>query len=151
MLAVCSFDMLFTYVVTGWEGAVHDSRVLTTQLEDPNSGFPHPPPERCFGVLKARFPILRFMTNFSLVRQREIAMCCCVLHNFIKLHNRDDPLFHRFGVNGVMPPPDSDDEDNTASSSGTAANPHGYGRNDENFANSMRDHIMIQMYLHYNM
>ncbi len=44
MLAVCSFDILFTYVVTGWEGAVHDSRVLTTQLEDPNSGFPHPPP-----------------------------------------------------------------------------------------------------------
>ena len=44
MLAVCSFDMLFTYVVMGWEGAVHDSRVLTTQLEDPNSGFPHPPP-----------------------------------------------------------------------------------------------------------
>ncbi|KAL5567609.1 hypothetical protein UlMin_024184 [Ulmus minor] len=206
MLAVCSFDMLFTYVVTGWEGAVHDSRVLTTQLEDPNSGFPHPPPgkyylvdsgysnkpgylapfrnvpyhlrdarrrggringptelfnyrhaslrnciERCFGVLKARFPILRFMTNFSLVRQREIAMCCCVLHNFIKLHNRDDPLFQRFGVDGVMPPPDSDDEDNTASSSGTAANPHGYGGNDENLANSMRDHIMIQMYLHYNM
>ncbi|KAL5582016.1 hypothetical protein UlMin_014458 [Ulmus minor] len=201
MLAVCSFDMLFTYVVTGWEGAVHDSRVLTTQLEDPNSGFPHPPPgihrlifvvlfdlliklimslpilvlynrvgkyylvdsgysnkpgylapfQRCFGVLKARFPILRFMTNFSLVRQREIAMCCCVLHNFIKLHNRDDPLFQRFGVDGVMPPPDSDDEDNTASSSGIAANPHGYGGNDENLANSMRDHIMIQMYLHYNM
>ena len=36
--------MLFTYVVTGWEGAVPDSRVLTTQLEDPTSGFPHPPP-----------------------------------------------------------------------------------------------------------
>ena len=35
--------MLFTYVVTGWEGAVHDSRVLITQLEDPTLGFPHPP------------------------------------------------------------------------------------------------------------
>ncbi|KAL5570347.1 hypothetical protein UlMin_026922 [Ulmus minor] len=115
---VCSLDMLFTYVVTGWEGAVHDSRVLTTQLEDPNSGFPHPPAgkaqlivdsggingptelfnyrhaslrnciERCFGVLKARFPILQYMTNFSLIRQREIAMCFCVLYNFIRLHNR---------------------------------------------------------------
>ncbi|KAL5559224.1 hypothetical protein UlMin_035435 [Ulmus minor] len=116
--------MLFTYVVMGWEGAVHDSRVLTTQLEDPNLGFPHPPLgkyylvdsgysnklgylapfpnipyhlrdarrrggqingptelfnyrhaslrnciERCFGVLKARFPILRLMTSFFLVRQ----------------------------------------------------------------------------------
>ncbi|KAL5550347.1 hypothetical protein UlMin_000523 [Ulmus minor] len=80
MLAVCSFDMLFTYVVTGWEGAVHDSRVLTTQLEDPNLGFPHPPPggringptelfnyrhaslrnciERCFGFLSFQKPEL---------------------------------------------------------------------------------------------
>ena len=78
-------------------------------------------------------------------------MCCCVLHNFIKLHNRDDPLFHRFSVDGVMPPPDSDDEDNIVSSSGTATNPRGYGGNDENLANTMRDHIMIQMYLYYNM
>ena len=42
MLAICSFDMLFTYVVTGWEGAFHDSRVLITQIKYPNSGFPHP-------------------------------------------------------------------------------------------------------------
>ncbi|KAL5577452.1 hypothetical protein UlMin_019151 [Ulmus minor] len=175
MLAICSFDMLFTYVVIGWEGAVHDSRVLTTQLEDPTSSFPHPPPgkyylvdsgysnkpgflapfrnvpyhlrdarrraggingptelfnyrhvslrnciERCFGVLKARFPILRYMTNFSLIRQREIAMCCCVLHNFIRLHNRGDPLFDKYGVDGVMPPCDSDSDDDAPSSSGTA-------------------------------
>ncbi|KAL5547121.1 hypothetical protein UlMin_006808 [Ulmus minor] len=155
MLAICSFDMLFTYIVTGWEGAVDDSRVLTTQLEDPTSGFPHPPPgkyylvdsgysnkpgflapfrnipyhlrdarrraggingptelfnyrhaslrnciEKCFGVLKARFPILRYMTNFSLIRQWEIAICCCVLHNFIRLHNCGDPLFDRYGVDG---------------------------------------------------
>ena len=40
-MAACSFD---TYMVTGWEGAVHDARVLTTVLEDPTSGFSHPPP-----------------------------------------------------------------------------------------------------------
>ncbi|KAL5578857.1 hypothetical protein UlMin_011299 [Ulmus minor] len=205
MLAICSFDMLFTYVVTGWEGAVHDSRVLTTQLEDPTSGFPHPPPgkyylvdsgysnkpgflapfrnvpyhlrdarrraggingptelfnyrhaslrnciERCFGVLKARFPILRYMTNFSLIRQREIAMCCCVLHNFIRLHNRGDPLFDRYGVDGVMPPPDSDSDDDAPSSSGTTRGEGANSRNDNNFANDMRDRIMFEMYLNNN-
>ncbi|KAL5554275.1 hypothetical protein UlMin_041676 [Ulmus minor] len=205
MLAICSFDMLFTYVVTGWEGAIHDSRVLTTQLEDPTSGFPHPPPgkyylvdsgysnkpgflapfsnvpyhlrdtrrraggingptelfnyrhaslrnciERCFGVLKARFPILRYMTNFSLIRQREIAMCCFVLHNFIRLHNRGDPLFDRYGVDGVMPPSDSDSDDDAPSSSGTARDQGANSRNDNNFANDMRDRIMLEMYLNYN-
>lgn len=235
MLAMCSFDMLFTFVVTGWEGAVHDSRVLTTQLEDPNSGFPHPPPglyvlifsvlfnlltkyitsltiftlytcvekyylvdygysnkpgylasfrnipyhlqdawrrgggingptelfnyrhaslrnciEKCFGVLKTRFLILWYMTNFSLIRQREIAMWSCVLHNFIKLHNRDDPLFGRFGVDGVMPPPDSDDEDDAPSSSGITGNQGLYGGNDDDLANGMRDHMMFQMYLNHN-
>ena len=40
-MAACSFDMLFTYVVIGWEGAVHNARVLTIVLEDPTSGFPH--------------------------------------------------------------------------------------------------------------
>ena len=43
-MAACSFDMLFTYMVIGWEGAVHDVRVLTNVLEDPTSGFPHLPP-----------------------------------------------------------------------------------------------------------
>ncbi|KAL5547778.1 hypothetical protein UlMin_003009 [Ulmus minor] len=210
MLAVCSFDMLFTYVVTGWEGSVHDSRVLTTQLEDPNSSFPHPPPGIPRFIFVVLFDLLiklimslpilvlynrvgkyylvdsgysnkpGYLAPFrnipyhlrdarirggringpteemlwsikGKIPYSSIAMCCCVLHNFIKLHNRDDPLFHRFGVDGVMPPPDSDDEDNTTSFSGTAANPHGYRGNDKNFANTMWDHIMIQMYLHYNM
>ena len=106
--------------------------------------------ERCFGVLKARFPILRYMTNFSLIRQREIAMCCCVLHNFIRLHNRGDPLFDRYGVDGVMPPSDSDSDDDAPSSSGTARDQGANSRNDNNFANDMRDRIMFEMYLNYN-
>ncbi|KAL5580016.1 hypothetical protein UlMin_012458 [Ulmus minor] len=147
MLAVCSFDMLFTYVVTGWEGAVHDSRVLTTQLEDPNSGFPHPPP----GI-----PRLIFVVLFDLLIKLIMSLPILVLYNRVgKYYLVDSGYSNKPGYlapfHGVMPPPDSDDEDNTASSSGTTANPHGYGGNDENFANSMRDHIMIQMYLHYNM
>ena len=74
MLAVCSFDMLFTYVVTGWEGAVHDSRVLTTQLEDPNSGFPHPPP----GIHRLIFVVL-----FDLLIKLIMSVPILVLYNCV--------------------------------------------------------------------
>ncbi|CAI9302453.1 unnamed protein product [Lactuca saligna] len=40
--------------------------------------------ERAFGVLKTRFPILKRMKPFPFVTQRNIAMACLVLHNFIK-------------------------------------------------------------------
>ena len=59
------------------------------------------------------------MTNFSLIKQREIVMCYYVLHNFIKLHNMGDLLFDRYGVDEIMPDLDSDDEDDAPSSSGT--------------------------------
>jgi len=33
VLAVCSFDMRFTYVLAGWEGSAHDGRVLQNAYE----------------------------------------------------------------------------------------------------------------------
>ena len=81
--------------------------------------------ERCFSVLNARFPILRYMTNFYLIRQREIAICCCVLHNFIKLHNQGDLLFDRYRVGGVMSHSDFNSENDATSSSGTTQNQGG--------------------------
>ena len=47
--------------------------------------------ERCFGVLKVRFLILRDMHNYSLHKQCLIA--CCVLHNSIRRENASDRLF----------------------------------------------------------
>ena len=35
--------------------------------------------ERCFGVLKARFPVLTGMHSFSISRQRLIVTACCAL------------------------------------------------------------------------
>jgi hypothetical protein len=29
ILAVCNFDMQFVYILAGWEGSAHDSRVLS--------------------------------------------------------------------------------------------------------------------------
>ena len=40
ILAACSFDMKFTYILAGWEGSAHDSRVLQSTLSDLDLG-PH--------------------------------------------------------------------------------------------------------------
>ncbi|KAL5567113.1 hypothetical protein UlMin_030277 [Ulmus minor] len=124
MLAICSFDMLFTYVVTGWEGAVHDSRVLTTQIEDPTSGFPHPP---AAGGINGPTDLFNY---------RHASLRNCIERCFC--------------VDGVMPPSDFDSDDDSPSSSGTTRDQGANSGNDSNFANDMRDRIIFEMYLNYN-
>ena len=58
--------------------------------------------ERCFGVLKARFPILKLMPNYPLKRQRQIPIACCVLHNFIRKEARRDRMFEEFQVEDMI-------------------------------------------------
>ena len=50
--------------------------------------------ERCFGILKACFPILSSMSNLKLLRWRYIISACCAMHNFICINSRSDELFH---------------------------------------------------------
>ncbi|XP_023762272.1 uncharacterized protein LOC111910668 [Lactuca sativa] len=125
VLAICDFNMMFTFVVAVWEGIAHDSRILSEALANPHAPFPLPPPdkyylcdaayanvrgfmapyrnaklrnviERSFGVLKARFPVLKRMAPFSLVTQRNITLACFVLHNFIRREGLHDEYFARY-------------------------------------------------------
>ena len=50
--------------------------------------------EQCFGMLKARFLILNEMQFFSQFRKRLIVTACCALHNFIRMYNWMDEMFH---------------------------------------------------------
>ena len=43
VMAVCDFDMRFTFVVAGWPGSVHDTRVWVDAMVEYNN-YPHPPP-----------------------------------------------------------------------------------------------------------
>ena len=43
VLAVCDFDMRFTFVLARWPGSVHDMRVFNDALTKYNHVFPHPP------------------------------------------------------------------------------------------------------------
>ncbi|XP_020253243.1 putative nuclease HARBI1 isoform X1 [Asparagus officinalis] len=151
MMCACSFDMRFTFVMSGWEGSANDSRIFLECISNPANKFPMPPArkyylvdsgytnmpgflspyrgeryhlndyrgqnlppqgtrelfnylhsslrnviERCFGVLKKRFPILRDMPSYSLRKQKYIALACCVIHNVIRMHDSGDPLFVEF-------------------------------------------------------
>ena len=43
VLAICDFDMRFTFVVLGWPGSVHDMRVFNDAIQKYGDKFPHPP------------------------------------------------------------------------------------------------------------
>jgi hypothetical protein len=46
ILAICDFDMRFTYVSVGQSGAVHDTTVLYNAMKLDKNFFPHPPKGR---------------------------------------------------------------------------------------------------------
>ncbi|KAK8916690.1 hypothetical protein KSP39_PZI022577 [Platanthera zijinensis] len=48
VMAVCDFNMCFTFVLAGWEGSTHDSRIFHRALMDPSYNFPYPPPGKTF-------------------------------------------------------------------------------------------------------
>ncbi|XP_062080617.1 uncharacterized protein LOC133785388 [Humulus lupulus] len=49
--------------------------------------------ERCFGVLKARFPILKQMPSYDLRIRKYIVIACCGIHNFIRINAEADVYF----------------------------------------------------------
>ena len=48
VMAVCDFDMIFRFVIVGWEGTTHDSRVLTETICIPQHNFPMSPSGKYF-------------------------------------------------------------------------------------------------------
>jgi hypothetical protein len=43
MMASCDFDMIFTFVLAGWPGSIHDIRVFDCAMTTYNQVFRHPP------------------------------------------------------------------------------------------------------------
>ncbi|KAG6488995.1 hypothetical protein ZIOFF_050253 [Zingiber officinale] len=156
VMLACDFDMLFTFVYTGWEGTANDSRVFIDALTRHENNFPKPcgdqfylvdsgypnmpgflAPyrgrryhlrdyqgqgrprgkeelfnyrhstcrniiERCIGVLKARFRILKDMPNYPITRQRLILVACCAVHNFIRRHHAMNNLFMEYSSDDML-------------------------------------------------
>ncbi|XP_052625035.1 uncharacterized protein LOC128132480 [Lactuca sativa] len=60
--------------------------------------------ERAYGVLKAKFPILKQMTPYPFPVQRDIVIACVVVHTFIRKYNIEDELFTNFEQNTIATP-----------------------------------------------
>ncbi|CAA0826455.1 Unknown protein [Striga hermonthica] len=114
VMLACDFDLKFTFALAGWEGSTNDARIFNQTLSDPRYNFPYPPPEwlgsnqlpgnarelfnrrhatvrnvieRNFGLLKGKFPMIKgLMPNYKVHSQIDIVIACCVLHNFIRMH-----------------------------------------------------------------
>ncbi|XP_020595520.1 putative nuclease HARBI1 [Phalaenopsis equestris] len=56
IMVVCDFNMCFTYVMAGWEGSAHDSRVFKFATSNKKYGFPYPPPGKYYLVV-AGYPL----------------------------------------------------------------------------------------------
>ncbi|XP_020591117.1 putative nuclease HARBI1 [Phalaenopsis equestris] len=58
VMAVCDFNMCFTFVMAGWEGSAHDSRLFSYATRNRTQCFPHPPPGKYY-LVDAGYPMLR--------------------------------------------------------------------------------------------
>ncbi|GJU49594.1 putative nuclease HARBI1 [Tanacetum coccineum] len=48
VLAICDFNMMFTFLVAGWEGVAYDSRILSEGIRNLNAPFPLPPLDKYY-------------------------------------------------------------------------------------------------------
>jgi hypothetical protein len=65
VLAICDFDMRFTFVVAGWPGSAHDTQVLNHALTKFADQFPVPPKG-----LKCAYPLCYLLRHI-------ISIICC--------------------------------------------------------------------------
>ncbi|KAH9733273.1 DDE Tnp4 domain-containing protein [Citrus sinensis] len=194
VMALCDFDMIFRYVVVGWEGTAHDSRVLTETIRNSRNNFPIPPPdkyylvdaayshtrgfmapyrhvrywlgdfrsggrargreeifnhahaklrnviERAFGVLKARFLILKRMAPYSFDTQRKIVVACMAIHNFLRKISVDDALFAQYENDEVELESGHGDQNHTANAINSSS------MKDQNYMRQLRDEIANQLF-----
>ncbi|KAG8372299.1 hypothetical protein BUALT_Bualt12G0051800 [Buddleja alternifolia] len=121
VIAACSFDLCFTFVMCGWEGTTNDSRIFFECITNPENKFPMPVGDKYYlvdsgftnmpGFLapirgeryhlndwrnSERFTILSNMLPYSMETQKYIPIACCTVHNFIRKHSKKDKYFDNY-------------------------------------------------------
>ncbi|GMN46058.1 hypothetical protein TIFTF001_015247 [Ficus carica] len=84
VLAACSFDMKFTYMLAGYKGSCHDARILEEVIAF--HGFPIPPP----GI-----------NSYPMEKQVMIPVACAVVHNFIRMVQVGNPFLEEYAADCV--------------------------------------------------
>nr|XP_043608503.1 uncharacterized protein LOC122580291 [Erigeron canadensis] len=68
VLAICDFNMVFTFILAGWEGIADDSQVLSTAISDSDFELLFPPPDKYYLCDTAFRHTRGFMTPYRNVR-----------------------------------------------------------------------------------
>lgn len=105
--------------------------------------------ERTFGVFKKRFPFLgASMPSYSFIRQCDILIACCVIHNYIRDHDMSDPLFFEFDHEDV-----NADNGQPYSVDGDGTRQYFSGITSEQLQewSTFRDNIANELWVKYNM
>ncbi|KAG8363410.1 hypothetical protein BUALT_Bualt19G0019500 [Buddleja alternifolia] len=65
IMAACDFNLCFTFVLPGWEGSAHDTRIFNETIRDASKGFPMPPSGKYY-LVDAGYPnILGFLAPYK--------------------------------------------------------------------------------------
>ncbi|XP_059650545.1 uncharacterized protein LOC132296350 [Cornus florida] len=75
--------------------------------------------ERCFGLVKMRFAILKQMPPYHFDTQVLIIIARCTLHNFIRSQGKSDEIFYSETPQSSQNEPDVDDDVQVASATNT--------------------------------
>ncbi|GJR63122.1 putative nuclease HARBI1 [Tanacetum coccineum] len=92
----------------GWCGSGGDKYYLCDASYANTRGFMAPYRstrnviERAYGVLKAKFPILKQMASYKFEVQRDVVIACFAIHNFIRKCNIQDHLFEEFDEDSIF-------------------------------------------------
>lgn len=92
--------------------------------------------ERAYGVLKARFPILKQMAHFPFTTQRNVVIACFAIHNFIRKYNIQDQLFMECNEDTVF-----NNEEEVEGSGEEELDISQWGANSTQYMTSLRDGI----------
>lgn len=92
--------------------------------------------QKCFDVLKTRFPILKLAPQYAFHTQRDIVIAACVIHNHIRREEKSDWLFKDVEGRYVEELPDLDDN----------PDPHVAFQVQEQIASALRDSIAAAMW-----
>ncbi|XP_059664054.1 uncharacterized protein LOC132309797 [Cornus florida] len=165
VMAVCDFNMLFTFAWGGWEGPEVDGGYPNmkgylasykgeryhlpefrrgSQPRGPHEFFNHAHSslrtiiERTFGVWKAKWRILSQMPSFSFSKQVAIVIASMMIHNFIRRTAIIDDEFQRYDENlDLVPNKERNDNDE---------HPRERYIGDDNEMGVVRDRITSQLY-----
>ncbi|KAJ9545425.1 hypothetical protein OSB04_025132 [Centaurea solstitialis] len=96
--------------------------------------------ERAYGVLKARFPILKQMAPFPFTKQRNVVIACFAIHNFIRKCNIQDQLFMECNEETVFTNDEEDVGNGEAPLDGTQ-----WDANSTQYMATLRDEIANQL------